>query len=393
MIARLEQALAAAATKARDAPLLAAEAKTLRCGPPARPPREPSPHLPQAADGAGLPAAAPAIAGRRPRTAPPPARRAAHGREENAFLLRLRHKEEIEALQQQVADLQAQLAAREQERGAREGALLERAQQRDAERAERERALQAAGGQLAAAARRAHEAAAARERALREQLAAREAELRAGYSGAERDLRARLAAQEGALQDRLGGAERERLEALMRGDRAAAAAATAHNELLATTKRYAREVAQLKARLADKDAQLVAAGLPLGAAALLEAAGGGGGAGGGRLQPLQQQPAAWEGGRRGGSAGPRMEGTRAAPLTPLALPRVSTSADGGGGGGGGGAGLLPLGGELRQGGGRRASMTAADAVRRRSLTSVPEDAAPGALPQRDSRGWSPGSLI
>jgi hypothetical protein len=411
VIARLEQTLAAAAAEARGAPLLEAEAKTLRQGPLAA----------RAWSCWAGAAATPSLPFLAATHAHPPLLRVRPRREENAFLCRLRHKEEIELLQQQAAGLQAQLAAREKERAAREAALLEQAQRQDLERArreaallerlaargrerqEREQRLQAAGEQLQAAGQRAHEAAAAREQQLRAQLAEREAELRAGYSDRERELHAQLAAQEGALKDRLARAERDKVEALMRGDQAAAAAAAAHNELLETTKRFAHEVAQLKARLADKDAQLIAHGLPLGGAALLEApagrllvlpAAGAAGGWGGRLQPLPATAAAavaWEGARRGGSADPRMEGTRGAPLTPLALPRVSSSADGARDGGGS-AGLLPLGGDP-PGWGRRASMTAADAVRRRSLTSVPEDVAPGAVPQRDSRGWSPGSLI
>jgi hypothetical protein len=68
-----------------------------------------------------------------------------------------------------------------------------------------------------------------------------------------------------------------------------------------------------------------------------------------------------------------MEGTHGAPR---ALPQVSSSADSVRDGGSS-AGQLPLGDEP-PGWGRRVSMTAADAVRRRSLTSAPEDAAPGA---------------
>ncbi|GMH43473.1 hypothetical protein BSKO_11395 [Bryopsis sp. KO-2023] len=51
--------------------------------------------------------------------------------------------------------------------------------------------------------------------------------------------------------------EQERLEAMMRWEKAEATAIAAQNELLETTKRYAREAAQLKARLAEKDAQLM----------------------------------------------------------------------------------------------------------------------------------------
>jgi hypothetical protein len=265
----------------------------------------------------------------------------------------------------------AQAAARDQERVRREAALV---------------------GQLAAGGleRRGLEQALQREGRQRQQVA----------SQRERGLQEQLAGSELALREGLGWAERERTEAQMRGDQAAAAAAAARAELLETTRRFARELAQLKAQLVDKDAQLVAAGLPLGDAGLLGAAASCRllvpAAGGGRLQPLPAAAAAWEGGAagRGGSAGPRMDGARAAALAPLALaPRVSSSADGPRGQ----AQVVLLGGgpapAQQQGGQRRASAAAAEAVRRRSLTNVPEDAAPAAVPQRDSRGWSPGSLI
>uniref|UniRef100_A0A383WD17 C2 domain-containing protein n=1 Tax=Tetradesmus obliquus TaxID=3088 RepID=A0A383WD17_TETOB len=72
---------------------------------------------------------------------------------------------------------------------------------------------------------------------------------------AERDHAALANAAE--FEARLSSKESERLAAAMRAERAEAAATAAQNELLDVTKRYAREIAQLKTKLAEKDAQLL----------------------------------------------------------------------------------------------------------------------------------------
>eukprot|EP00775_Hariotina_reticulata_P003143 gene3143-3420_t len=72
---------------------------------------------------------------------------------------------------------------------------------------------------------------------------------------AERDKTAATTAAE--YEAALTVKESDRLAAVMRVEKAEAAAIAAQNELLDVTKRYAREIAQLKTKLAEKDAQLL----------------------------------------------------------------------------------------------------------------------------------------
>jgi hypothetical protein len=335
--------------------------------------------------------------------------------------------EREEQRREREALLLEQAAARDKERGARESSLQQQLAQRDRERREREQ-------QLANA-------------ALRQQ---QEALLR------EQELRVELSAREAVLREQMVRLEREKVSALMQSDQAAAAAAAAHNELLDVTKRFAHEVAHLKAQLLDRGALLTVTGVEVrgmnGGAGLLDGSGGrlfmpvpvpGAAGAAGKLQPLPDKGdsrgagSSWAAeAKRGGSAGARMEGTKAAPLVPLqgAALRATISADGPRGANGqavamASASLQPAGssaaysdysgtGSAASGGGgsvRRSNGSAnaaliygstfsgsraaeaANVVRRRSYTQFPEpqgSVPPGQVPNDgDSRGWSPGSKI